>query len=141
MTDSTPEDSEPTSFAEKAKDWYGKHKPKIRIFGAATLTAGLAVVAHIATRQDTERYDAEDIADSEPVSDRETTSEPHRPPSAYDVDPHLRKLPKGQSPSAEKKAQYKGETGDGLPPDHTWVDGWSFLGDSPEDEDSGEAAA
>ncbi|MCX5321763.1 hypothetical protein [Streptomyces sp. NBC_00120] len=134
----------PTSFAETAKNWYRKHKPKIRVVGGVTLAVGLAVVAHLAERcdaercdaesydaesYDAERCDAEDIADSEPVSDRETTGEPRQSPS-----PHLRKLPEGQNASEEKKAQYKEATGDDLAPGTTWVH-------PPEDEDPGEAAA
>ncbi|MFB0631625.1 hypothetical protein [Streptomyces sp. AB3(2024)] len=141
MTDSTPEDGEPTSFVEKTKNWYGKHKPKIRIVGAVTLAVGLAVVAHLATRQDAEKYDAKDIADSEPVSSRETADEPRRSSLDPDRDPFLRRLPAGQQASEEVRARYKELTGNDLPPGYTLVRRWFFPSDSSEDEDPGQAAA
>ncbi|WP_405663656.1 hypothetical protein OG379_17020 [Streptomyces sp. NBC_01166] len=134
MNDSTPrEDGEPTSFA-KAKNWCKKHEPKLRAAGAVGLAVGLAVVRHLAERQDTERYDAEtyeveNIADSEPDSTAETMGEPRQPPS-----PHVRKLREGWNASDEKRAQYKAETGDDLAPGTTWVH-------PSQDEDPGEAAA
>ncbi|MFF3329470.1 hypothetical protein ACFYWX_07880 [Streptomyces sp. NPDC002888] len=139
MNDSTPEDGEPTSFAEKTKNWYERHKPKIRIVGAVTLAVGLAVVAHLATRQAGERYDAEDIGDSEPVSGREATDEPRRSSLDPDRDPFLRRLPAGQQASEAAKARYKELTGNDLPPGYTLVRRWFYL--SPDDEDPGEAAA
>lgn len=141
VNDSTPgkptsEDGEPTSFAENAKNLIMKHKGKILAVGSALGSVALAaVVAGL-----TEGRDTQEAEDQEPVSDPETTDE-RRSSSAYDVDPHLRKLPEGQNASEEKKSKYKEETGDDLPPGQTWVNGWSFPGDSPEDEDPGEAAA
>ncbi|MEU5119058.1 hypothetical protein [Streptomyces asoensis] len=134
MNDSTPEDGEPY-FAEKTKNWYERHKPKIRIVGAVTL----AVVAHLATRQDGERYDAEDIGDAGPVSGREATDEPRRSSRDPDRDPFLRRLPAGQQASEAAKARYKELTGNDLPPGYTLVRRWFYL--SPEDENAGEAAA
>ncbi|WWM26130.1 hypothetical protein QBW33_20330 [Streptomyces sp. B21-104] len=135
MNDSTP--SEPTSFADTAKNWYTRHKPKILAVGGALGSVALAVVvAGLA-----ERRDVGDTEDPEPVSAPGTMDEPRRTPSAYDVAPFLRKLPEGQNASEEKKAKHKEETGDDLPPGHTSVRGWSFPGDVPEDEAPGEAAA
>jgi hypothetical protein len=132
----TPKDGEPTSFAENAKNLIKKHKGKILAVGSALGSVALAVViAGLAEGRDTEEAE-----DQEPVPDPETTDE-RRSSSPYDVDPHLRNLPEGQNASEEKKAKYKEETGDDLPPGQTWVDGWSFPGDSPEDEGPGEAAA
>ncbi|MET9528023.1 hypothetical protein [Streptomyces coeruleorubidus] len=139
MNDSTPEDGEPTSFAEKTKNWYERHKPKIRIVGAVTLAVGLAVVAHLATRQDGERYDAEDIGDSDPVSGCEATDEPRRSSLDPDRDPFLRRLPAGQQAGEAAKARYKELTGNDLPPGYTLVRRWFYL--SPDGEDPGEAAA
>ncbi|MEV0039039.1 hypothetical protein [Streptomyces sp. NPDC050804] len=115
----TPEDGEPTSFVETAKNLYKKHKPKILAVGAVGL-AVVGVVASLAERQDTE--------DSEPISAPETMDEPRRSPSAYDVDDFLRKLPAGQRASEAKQAKYKDAKGEDLPPGHTFVDGWSFPG-------------
>lgn len=130
----TPEDGEPTSFVENAKNLIKKHKGKVLAVGGAVGSVALAVVfASLAERRDAE--------DQEPPSAPETTDEPPRSSSAYDVDPFLRKLPDGQNASEEKKEKYKEETGEDLPPGKTWVDGWSCPGDSPEDEDPGEAAA
>ncbi|MDQ1019901.1 hypothetical protein [Streptomyces afghaniensis] len=133
----SPEDGEPASFAENAKNLIKRRKGKILAVGSALGSVALAVVvASLA-----EGRVAEEAEDQEPLSAPETTDEPRRSPSGYEVDPHLRKLPEGQNASEEKKAKYKEETGDDLPPGRTWVDGWSFLGDSPEDEAPGEAAA
>ncbi|MFC7934872.1 hypothetical protein ACFU2J_01355 [Streptomyces sp. NPDC057387] len=141
MNESTPEDGEPTSFVEKTKSWYGKHKAKIRVAVGVTATVGLAVVAYLAERQDTERYDAEDIWDSEPVSDREATDEPRQSSLDPDRDPFLRRLPAGQHASEEANARYKERTGYDLPPGYTAVRPWSFPDDSSEEEGPGEAAA
>lgn len=144
VTDSTPvEDAEPTSFAEKTKNWYERHKPKIGValgVGVA-LAAGLVMVAHLAEKEDAEGYDAEDIEDSEPVSDREATDEPRRSaPDPYRA-PFLRRLPAGQQVSEEAKARYREQMGDEVPSGYTPVRRWKFLSDSPEDEATGEAAA
>jgi hypothetical protein len=139
VNDPTPEDGKPTSFAEKTKNWYERHKPKVRIVGAVTLAVGLAVVAHLATRQDGERYDAEDIGDSDLVSGSEATDEPRRSSLDPDRDPFLRRLPAGQQASEAAKARYKELTGNELPPGYTLVRRWFYL--SPDDEDPAEAAA
>ncbi|MCC9740999.1 hypothetical protein [Streptomyces sp. MNU89] len=139
MNDSTSEDCEPASFVEKTKNWYERHKPKIHIVGAVTLVVGLTVVAHLTTRQDGERYDAEDLGDSEPVSGREATDEPCRSSLDPDRDPFLRRLPAGQQASEAAKARYKELTGNDLLPGYTLVRRWFYL--SPGDEDSGEAGA
>ncbi|MFI6360477.1 hypothetical protein ACIBJF_50020 [Streptomyces sp. NPDC050743] len=123
----------------KTKNWYERHKPKIRIVGAVTLAVGLAVVAHLAMRQDGERHDAEDIGDSEPVSSHEATDEPRRSSFDPDRDPFLRKLAVGQQASDADKARYKELTGNDLPPGYTLVRRWFYL--SPDDDDRGEAAA
>ncbi|MGV9417929.1 hypothetical protein ACWDO6_10370 [Streptomyces sp. NPDC003674] len=121
-----PEDGEPTSLAESAKNWYKKHKTKIVAVGAVGL-AVIGVVASLAETQDTE-----EVEDSEPVSALETIDEPRQPRGAYEVDDFLRKLPAGQRASKAKQEKYKEATGDDLPPGHTFVDGWSFPGDSSE---------
>lgn len=128
-----PEDGEPTSFVEKTKNWYGKHKPKIRVALGVTLAVGLAVVAHLHERADAERYDAEDIGDSESFSDREATDEPRHSFLDPDRDPFLRRLPAGQRASEEANARYRELRGCDLPPGYTCVRPWSFL--SPDDED------
>ncbi|MFD8483052.1 hypothetical protein [Kitasatospora sp. NPDC059673] len=134
--ESTPEGREPISFATKAKNLAKKHKRKLLVAGGALGLVVLAVVvAPLA-----EGREAEDAEDPEPLSGPEPTDE-RRSLRAYDVDPHLRKLPEGQNASEEKKAQYKQETGNDLPADSTWVDGWSHQGDPPKDADPGEAAA
>ncbi|WEV25443.1 hypothetical protein OYE22_09740 [Streptomyces sp. 71268] len=123
MTDSPlPEDCEPTSFVEKTKNWYGKHKPKIRIALGVTLTVGLAVVTRLH-----ERYDAEDIGDSESFSDREATDEPRQAFLDPDRDPFLRRLPAGQRASGEANARYRELRDCDLPPGYTCVRPWSFV--------------
>ncbi|MFJ9469594.1 hypothetical protein [Streptomyces caniferus] len=128
MTDFTPEDGEPTSFAERAKDLYRKRRGKILAVGGAVGIVALSAVAVIA-RNAMEPSVPEDTEDQEQTSATETTDEPRQSPI-----PHLRKLPEGQNASEEKKAQHKAETGADLAPGTTWVH-------PPEDEDPGEAAA
>ncbi|MEU7555959.1 hypothetical protein AB0B01_27125 [Streptomyces sp. NPDC044571] len=139
MPGEPPEDSEPTSFAETAKNWYARHKPKIRVALGVTLAVGLVVAAHRYERQDGEWYDAEDIGDWEPVSDRVAPNEPRQSALDPDRDPFLRRLPTGQQASEAAKARYRELTGNELPPGYTLVRRWFFL--NPEDEDPGEAAA
>ncbi|MET8008979.1 hypothetical protein [Streptomyces sp. NPDC005266] len=129
VNDSTPpEDGEPTSFAEKTKTWYEKHKPKIRVALGVTLAVGLGliVVAHRHERQAGERYDAEGIGDWEPVSGRHATDEPRRSFLDPDRDPFLRRLPAGQQASEEANARYRELRGCDLPPGYTCVRPWSF---------------
>lgn len=141
VTDSTPGDGEPPSLAEKTKDWYKKHKPKVRFAFGVTLAVGLGLV--VAARrhegQDGEGYDAEDNQDRQPVSDRETTNTPRQSTLDPDRDPFLRRLPPGQQASEAAKERYRELTGNELPPGYTLVRRWFFL--SPDDEDPSEAAA
>ncbi|WP_030298373.1 hypothetical protein [Streptomyces sp. NRRL F-5681] len=128
----TPEDGGPPSFAETTRNWYEKHKPKIRAVGAVGLAVVIGVAVVIANLPDGE--DNEVIEDSEPASALETIDEPRRSPSAYDVDGFLRKLPEGQRASEAKQARYQEEMGEELPPGYTFVDPWSFSGDSAEQD-------
>ncbi|MGY1584738.1 hypothetical protein [Streptomyces sp. MN13] len=141
MTDSTPEVGEPTSFGQKTKTWYEKHKPKIRVAFGVTLAVGLAVVAHLHERQDSERYDAEDIEDShEPDAGSEPT-EPRQSSLDPDRDPFLRRLPPGHRASEAAKERYRELTGNELPAGYTVVRRWMYRDDASEEEDPGEAAA
>ncbi|WP_042802194.1 hypothetical protein [Streptomyces sp. C] len=136
MNDSTPpENGEPSSRLETAKNWCRKHDPKIRavIRGGVTL-AGMLVVAHLAAGRDDaetydEQYDAEDSGESEQGADQGDERETRDSPA-----PHLRKLHPGHKASDEKKAQYRAEKGEDLPPGTTYVH-------PKDDEDPGEAAA
>ena len=140
VNDSTPKDDEPTSFAEKTKHWYERHKPKIRIIvGGVTLAVGLAAAVYLATRQDGEGYDVEDVRDSEPVSDREATDEPRQSCLDPDRDPFLRRLHPDHRASEDAKARFKELMGKDLPPGYTLVRRWMFM--NPDDDASGEAAA
>ncbi|MEV6479036.1 hypothetical protein [Streptomyces sp. NPDC051576] len=135
----TPEGGEPTSFAEKTKGWYERHKPKIHVALGVTLAVGLVGVAHLRRRREGERYDAEDIGDFEPNSGHEATDEPRQSALDPDCDPFLRRLPDGQQASEAAKQRYRELTGNELPPGYTLVRRWFFL--NPGDEDPGEAAA
>ncbi|MFG2139843.1 hypothetical protein [Streptomyces sp. NPDC048650] len=115
MTDFTPEDGEPTSFAERTKDLYRKHRGKILAVGGAVGSVALIAVVVIA-RNAMEPSVPEDTEDQEETSATETTGQPRQSPT-----PHLRKLTKGQNASEEKTAQYKAETGADLAPGTTWV--------------------
>ncbi|MFI0928680.1 hypothetical protein ACH4TP_32980 [Streptomyces sp. NPDC021012] len=142
MTDSKPsEDDEPTSFVEKTKKWYGKHKPKIRVALGVTLAVGLTVLTHLHEKADVERYDAEDIGDSGAFSDREATDELRQSFLDPDRDPFLRRLPTGQRASEEANARYRERRGCDLPRGYTCVRPWSFMSPDDEDEEPGEAAA
>ncbi|MFC8415326.1 hypothetical protein [Streptomyces coelicoflavus] len=129
-----PESGEPTSFAEKTKNWYERHKPKIRVVGGVTLAVGLAVVRHLAERpgietQVADRPDAESIVDSEQSTVADTARGPRQTPA-----PHLRNLGPGRNASPGKRAQFREETGGDLPPNTTYVS--PQKGEAP-----GEAAA
>lgn len=148
----TPEDGEPTSFREKTKDWYERHKPKIRVAFGVTLAVSLVVVAHLYQKQDGERYDAEDIEDSpepdavsEPTEPRQpSVSEPTEPRQSSldpDRDPFLRRLPPGHRASEAAKERYRELTGNELPPGYTVVRRWMYRDDASEEVDPGEAAA
>jgi hypothetical protein len=132
------EDGEPTSFAEKTRDLYERHKPKIYIAGAA-LAAVLLVAANRHKRQGGERNDDEDAGDWAPGSDREILDGPRRSAPDPDRDPFLRRLPAGQNASEDARERCKELTGNDLPPGYTLVRRWLFL--SPDDEDPGETAA
>ncbi|MFC8716598.1 hypothetical protein [Kitasatospora sp. NPDC057198] len=141
--DSTPpgeprEDSGSTSFSESVRNWYQRHKPKIRIALGVALTVGVGVVAALATqRPEGEKYEAENV--EAPVPNHDTTGAFRQSALDPDRDPFLRRLPPGQSPSEAAKARYRELTGNGLPPGYTVVRRWLFLGS--EDEGPDEAAA
>ncbi|MEU7554282.1 hypothetical protein AB0B01_18425 [Streptomyces sp. NPDC044571] len=154
MTDSTPpEDGEPTTFREKAKDWAEKHPRTILFAKAAGTVVGVVTVAVLAQHnraEDADEYPnhAEGLADAEGVRDAEDIAEQEQP-SASDrasgprdsAKNHLRNLHPGWNASEEKKAQYKEETGEDLPSGTTWVSPKPDLDDSSEDEAPDEAAA
>jgi hypothetical protein len=137
----TPEGGELTSSAEKTKNWYERHKPKIRVALGVTLAVGLAVVIVVA-RQAMEQNVTEDTENFELLPDTGAGgSDPS--PDFEAADPrkgpvlHLMSLPPGSQPSEARKEVYRQATGDELPP------GMTCRGGSSEDEDEGpgEAAA
>lgn len=127
-TPEEPTHSVPTSFSEKTKNWHERHKPRIRVALGVTLAVGLGLVvaAHRHARQGGERYDPEDIGDSEPVSDREITDERRQSALAPDRDPFLRRLPTGQQASEAAKDRHRQLTGNNVPPGYTSVRPWFF---------------
>ncbi|MEV6450209.1 hypothetical protein AB0M75_02780 [Streptomyces anulatus] len=159
MTDSMPpDDGEPTSLREKAKDWVEKHPRTIRFVKVAGVAAGMVAVVVLAPRSMDEDADefpsyaegsanAEDVEDAEGaegaaevegVAGQEQPSASERTNSPRDsVKNHLRNLHHGWNASEEKKAQYKEETGEDLPPRTTWVSPKSGADDSPEGEAPG----
>ncbi|MEY9935425.1 hypothetical protein ABH926_010107 [Catenulispora sp. GP43] len=130
---------EPSSFAEKTMNWYDRHKPKIRVAVGVALVVGLVMAAHRHEWQGGERYDAEDIEGSEPISDPDVTNEPRQ--SALDPgrDPFLRRLPTGQQAGEAARERYRELTGNDLPPGYTLVSRWFYL--SPDSDDFSEAIA
>ena len=133
----TPENGEPSSFAEKTKRWHERHKLKVRVTLGVTMAMGLGFVAHRHTSQGGERYNADDIGDFHPVSDCGAT-EPRRSIIDPDRNPFLRRLPTGQQASEAARERHRELTGDDLTPGYTSVRRWFFP--SPEKEGSGEAA-
>ncbi|WP_406310199.1 hypothetical protein [Streptomyces sp. NBC_00623] len=133
----TPEDGEPTSFAETAKNWVKKHKTKLGVVVVGGAAVGLAVggvAACLAAGQDAE--------DTEPASGPVDARQPREPSVLHVVIDHLRTLPDGQQASKERRAAYKDATGKDLPAGQTYVSGTSRGGSSEdEDETPGEAAA
>ncbi|QKW22265.1 hypothetical protein HUT16_27190 [Kitasatospora sp. NA04385] len=138
-----PEDSGSTSFSESARNWYQRHKPKIRIALGVALTVGVGVVAALATQrpegQEGETYEAENIEGLAPVPNHDTTGAFRQSALDPDRDPFLRRLPPGQHASEAAKARYRELTGNELPPGYTVVRRWLFL--DSEDEGPDEAAA
>ncbi|GGZ09772.1 hypothetical protein CP967_15365 [Streptomyces nitrosporeus] len=117
VTDSTPENDEPTSFGQKTKKWYEKNKPTIRAvggaFGAVAAFFAVAVVAYTISPDDAE--DAGSAADSADESEQRNS------PVKHAVTPHTRRLSDGREID---------------------VSGYERGGSSEdEDEDPGEAAA
>ncbi|MFE2140358.1 hypothetical protein ACFXA3_01110 [Streptomyces sp. NPDC059456] len=117
MNDSTPEDGEPTSFVEKTKNLYGKHKGKFLAAGTALGGMALAVVVVVA-RKAMEQNAAEDTGS---VADPAAVDERRKTPVKHPVVGHTRTLADGR-----------------IVP----VAGYERGGSSDdEDEDPGEAAA
>lgn len=136
-SESAPEDGEPASFAENAKNLFKKHKGRILAVGGAVGSVALAVlVARLAEGQGTE-----DTEDSEPSPGLEDADRPKRTsPVGHEVVATLVKLVAGQQASEECRAAYKEATGEDLPAGSTYRSRHR-RGDSEEDETRGEAAA
>ncbi|MGY1395854.1 hypothetical protein ACW69H_00415 [Streptomyces sp. SS10] len=98
MNDSTPQNDEPTSFVEKTKYLYGKHKGKI--FAAGTALGGMALaVAVVVSRTAMEQNpseDAEDAEDSESVAESAAADERRNGPVRHSVVGHKRTLADGR---------------------------------------------
>ncbi|WP_242888805.1 hypothetical protein [Actinomadura litoris] len=140
MTDPTPpEDSEPTSFAENARNWYQKHKPKIRAVGAASLIVGLTVAAHLAERRGIKAWDADGAEDSAPPTPAFEDSDPPKR-TAHNVRASVVKLSAGRQASERCRAAYREATGEDLPAGSTYRSEHR-RGASEEDETRGEEAA
>ncbi|MFD7750674.1 hypothetical protein [Streptomyces sp. NPDC059757] len=133
MNDSTPEDGEPTSFREKTKDWYERHKPKIRAVAAAAGAVGAVAVtvAVVVARNAVEQSATEETQetggaeDSGSAADSTEEKEQRNSPGKHNVAPHKRRLADGREID---------------------VSGYERGGSSEdegedEDEDPGEAAA
>ncbi|WP_431994892.1 hypothetical protein [Streptomyces griseoflavus] len=137
-SDPTPEDGEPTSLAEAAKNLFKKHKTKIAAVGAVGL-AVVGVVASLAEGQDTKRQDTDE--DSEQSPSPEGADRPKRTsPVGHEVVATLVKLAASQQASEERRAAYKEATGEDLPADSTYRSKHR-RGDFGEGETPGEAAA
>ncbi|WP_411089568.1 hypothetical protein [Streptomyces sp. 061-3] len=100
MTDSTPEDGEPTSLGQKTKNWYEKHKPKIRAVGGAVgvAVAVAVVVARHAVEQSAteETEETGETEDSGSAADSTEEKEQRNSPGKHNVAPHKRRLADGR---------------------------------------------
>ncbi|MFI9787726.1 hypothetical protein ACIHEI_30100 [Kitasatospora sp. NPDC051984] len=98
MNDSTPEDGEPTSFAAKAKNLYGKHRGKILAAGAALGVAALTIIVAVAKQAEEQNAteDAEDAEDAGWVADPAAVNEPRTSPVKHSVAGHTRTLADGR---------------------------------------------
>lgn len=134
MNDSTPpEDCEPTSFADNAKNLIKKHKGKILAVGSVVLAAAVASLA--------EGQHAEDAEDSEPSPGLEDADRPKRTsPVGHEVVATLVKLAAGRQASEVRRAAYKEATGKDLPVDSTYRSKHR-RGGFGENETPGETAA
>ncbi|MFE4693888.1 hypothetical protein ACFRH6_28050 [Streptomyces sp. NPDC056749] len=95
MTDSTRENGEPTSFGQKAKNWYEKKKPPIHAVGIAVGAMGaLAAVAYAVAQadEDKNRHDEETGSASDPAEEKEQRNSPGK----HNVAPHKRQLKDGR---------------------------------------------
>ncbi|MFF3858118.1 hypothetical protein [Streptomyces sp. NPDC002209] len=95
MNDSTPEDGEPTTFVEKTKNLYGKHKGKVLAAGIALGGMALAVVVVVA-RKAMEQNATEDAEDTGSVADPAAVDEPRKSPVKHPVVGHTRTLADGR---------------------------------------------
>ncbi|MEW2268699.1 hypothetical protein [Streptomyces griseofuscus] len=132
VNDSTPseptsEDGEPTSFVEKTKKWYGKHRTTIR--AACGAVCGVAVVvAVVVARQAREQNATESTGEAEDTGSADDSAEGderRNSPIRHSVAGHTRRLPDGRE----------------IPVSGYERGGSSEDGDENEDEDPGEAAA
>nr|BFD90994.1 hypothetical protein KitaXyl93_23540 [Kitasatospora sp. Xyl93] len=139
IPDPPPEDSESTSFGEKAKGLFHKHKGKIvtAIAAVGIVAVAVALTANRNEEQGTEHQDAE----GEPSPGRENMGPPTRKPAAgHDVAAAVVKLPPGYNASEGRKEAYKEATGEDLLTGTTYRSKHRRC-DSLEEETPGEAAA
>ncbi|WP_326773022.1 hypothetical protein [Streptomyces sp. NBC_01445] len=126
MNDSTPRETtsgegEPTSFVEKTKNWYGKHRTAIHAAcGAVGGVAAAMAVAVVVSRQAMEQNGTKDTGSA---ADSVEEDERRKPPVRHSVSGYTRRLADGRE----------------IP-----VSGYERGGsseDEDEDEDPGEATA
>ncbi|MEV7503645.1 hypothetical protein [Streptomyces sp. NPDC093018] len=136
MNDSTPseptsEDGEPTSFVEKTKNWYGKHRTTIRAACGAVCGAAV-VVAVVVARQAREQNTTENTREAEDTGSADDSveeDERRTSPVRHSVAGHTRRLPDGREiPVSGYERGGSSEDGD-------------ENENEDEDEDPGEAAA
>ncbi|MDX3318323.1 hypothetical protein PV415_15480 [Streptomyces sp. ME03-5684b] len=122
MNDSTPENDEPTSFVEKTKYLYGKHKGKILAAGTALggMALAVAVVVSKTAMEQNASDDSEDAEDSGSVAESAAADERRNGPVRHPVVGHKRTLADGRiisvapyerggSSDDEEEDEYPGE--------------------------------
>ncbi|MFF9547372.1 hypothetical protein ACF1B4_27750 [Streptomyces albidoflavus] len=96
MTDSTPDEGEPTSLAEKAKTLCRKHKGKLIAVCAVALVATAVTFQRAAEQNGFGSEDAEDRDEPEDTGSDTASDEPRKRRAEHEVRDHTRTLRDGR---------------------------------------------
>lgn len=99
MTDSTPEEGEPTSLTSKAKTLCKKHKGKLIAVGTVALLAAAVVIKQAVEQNVIDALSADDVEDygeTEDTASNSASDEPQKRRAEHDVKGHERTLSDGR---------------------------------------------
>ncbi|MFI5942882.1 hypothetical protein ACIBCB_21860 [Streptomyces uncialis] len=99
MTDSTPEEGEPTSLTSKAKAFCKEHKGKLIAAGTVVLLAAAVVIKQTVEQNviDTQSTDdVEESGETEDTASNSASDEPQKRRAEHDVKGHERTLSDGR---------------------------------------------